>query len=275
LGTHIAGRVTTLATCWKIVREDETVLGFTDHDRNLTYDGVVYKANTGYDRTNLVQNIDLGVNNQEITSILDSAAITANDIRAQKYVNAAIYVFTVNWADLTMGIIKLQRGWIGEIRMEDDKYIADLRGLASALDQNILRLISPECDADFGDTRCGYDLTLVKQSGAIDVAVNQKTFTTTGIIYSAANVFDEGKVTFTSGANLGVTYEIKTSTVDGTVSLYTLAPFTIANGDTIDIWKGCDKREVTCKAYSNYVNFRGCPDVIGRDALYEYPDAKA
>jgi hypothetical protein len=35
LAQHLAGEVTTLATCWKITRRDGAVLGFTDHVRDL------------------------------------------------------------------------------------------------------------------------------------------------------------------------------------------------------------------------------------------------
>ena len=45
LAQHLAGEVTTLATCWKITRRDGIVLGFTDHVRDLQIDGVVtYKG---------------------------------------------------------------------------------------------------------------------------------------------------------------------------------------------------------------------------------------
>jgi hypothetical protein len=48
LQTHIAGEVTTLATCWKMTRRDATVLGFTDHDADIVFDSVTYKAATGF-----------------------------------------------------------------------------------------------------------------------------------------------------------------------------------------------------------------------------------
>ena len=35
LAQHLAGQVTTLATCWKITRRDGVVLGFTDHVLDL------------------------------------------------------------------------------------------------------------------------------------------------------------------------------------------------------------------------------------------------
>jgi hypothetical protein len=39
---HIEGGATTLATCWKIVRTDEAVFGFTDHDQVLRFGGTDY-----------------------------------------------------------------------------------------------------------------------------------------------------------------------------------------------------------------------------------------
>ena len=42
LQAHIDLEVTTLALCWKVTRRDAVVEGWTDHDENITYDGVVY-----------------------------------------------------------------------------------------------------------------------------------------------------------------------------------------------------------------------------------------
>ena len=51
LATHLAGPVTTLATCWRISRIDGKAFFFTDHDRDLSFEGNVYKASSGYSRT--------------------------------------------------------------------------------------------------------------------------------------------------------------------------------------------------------------------------------
>src|ERR687897_444924 len=40
LAQHLAGEVTTLATCWKVTRRDGVVLGFIDHVRDLALDRV-------------------------------------------------------------------------------------------------------------------------------------------------------------------------------------------------------------------------------------------
>ncbi|WP_439580802.1 baseplate hub domain-containing protein, partial [Elioraea sp.] len=48
LAAHLAGALTTLATCWRVARRDGTLFGFTDHDRDLVVDGLTYRARTGY-----------------------------------------------------------------------------------------------------------------------------------------------------------------------------------------------------------------------------------
>jgi len=42
LQAHLNSGTTTLCWCWKIVRNDGTTLGFTDHDAPVTFDGVTY-----------------------------------------------------------------------------------------------------------------------------------------------------------------------------------------------------------------------------------------
>ena len=39
---HLAGGVTTLARCWRVVRRDGVSLGFTDHDGDLVFNGVTF-----------------------------------------------------------------------------------------------------------------------------------------------------------------------------------------------------------------------------------------
>jgi hypothetical protein len=69
LAQHLAGEVTTLATCWQITRRDGTVLGFTDHVRDLEVDGVTYKAASGYTRTAIRGTADLAVDNLDVESV--------------------------------------------------------------------------------------------------------------------------------------------------------------------------------------------------------------
>jgi hypothetical protein len=48
LQSHLDTGATTLAWCWRVTRGDGGVLGFTDHDRDLTFDGTTFQAATGF-----------------------------------------------------------------------------------------------------------------------------------------------------------------------------------------------------------------------------------
>ena len=47
LAAHIEAGATTLCHCWSLTRRDGLVLGFTDHDRKLSFDGIDFAATTG------------------------------------------------------------------------------------------------------------------------------------------------------------------------------------------------------------------------------------
>lgn len=274
LNTHAQQDVTTLATCWRVERTDGVTLAFTDHDRDIVYDSITYLSDTGFSKTDLKHDSDLSVSTMDIQGVLNSPEITEADLRAQRYYGAVIYVFIINWADTSQGIIKLQKGWLGEVVPQDGIYVAELRGLADAYKNNILEIVSPECQADFGDTRCGFDIATVTFSGSVNTVTDRRQFTTSGITHSSDNQYQAGKVTFTSGLNNGITYEVKSSTAsNGEIKLYLKATFTIAPGDTLDVAQGCLKTKQNCKDYNNFPRFRGFPFVIGVDRLMQYPDS--
>ena len=48
LQSHLNTGTTTLAWCWRVTRSDGIRLGFTDHDRDLVFDGTLFEAATGF-----------------------------------------------------------------------------------------------------------------------------------------------------------------------------------------------------------------------------------
>ena len=155
LAAHLAGPVTTLATCWRITRVDGQEFFFTDHDRDLAFEGEVYKASSGYSRTAIANDASLGVDNLDVEGVFDSEAITEQELRAGLFDQAEVRIFLVNWADSSMGALRMRRGWFGEVVLtEQGVFRTELRGLSQALSQRIGELYSPECRADLGDHRC-------------------------------------------------------------------------------------------------------------------------
>ncbi len=48
LAAHLAGDATTVCHCWRVTRRDGTVIGFTEHDRDLPVDGTLCRAASGF-----------------------------------------------------------------------------------------------------------------------------------------------------------------------------------------------------------------------------------
>ncbi len=78
---------------------------------------------------------------------------------------------------------------------------------------------------------------------------------------SAADTYDQGTVTFESGANVGVSRTVRQSTTSGLILSRPL-DYLPAVGDGFVVYKGCDKTMATCQArFNNLANFRGFPFV--------------
>lgn len=273
LAAHIAGETTTLATCWKVTRTDGTVLGFTDHDQNITVGSVIYEASSGYTRSAIHTIADLSVDNLDIQSALDSDTLVAEDLRDGLWDNAEVEIFFVNWQNLSQGQIMLKRGTIGQVELQDGIFKAELRGLTQALQQQIVELYTPDCRADLGDARCKVDLGPLTVTGTVTAATDRYGFTDSSRT-EADGYWNGGLVTWNGGANDGRKMEIGTS-ANGVFTLFLPMSGNIAVGDTYSLQPGCDKTFATCKTrYSNANNFRGEPYVPGTDQTLQYPDSR-
>jgi len=275
LAQHLAGEVTTLATCWKITRRDGVVLGFTDHVRNLEVDGVTYQAASGYTRTAIRSTADLAVDNLDVESVFSDGGITEVDLRTGRYDFAEIRMFLLNYEDLGQGILKLRRGWLGEVTIRDGMYVAELRGMTQKLLMTVGEVYAPDCAADLGDARCGVDLAALEESGTVSAVSSITAFQTS--LVQATGWYDGGELIWTSGANAGQTVAVRSwDAATSTLTLFLPALYPIQAGDPFIVRPGCDKTFATCQAkFDNAVNFRGFPHVPGNDQVLGYPDAQS
>lgn len=268
LATHLEGEVTTLAYCWKLTRRDGAVLGFTDHDRDLVVDGQLYAAATGMSPSAVSASAGLKVDELDIEGMLDSEAIAQEDILDGTYDYAEVTLFLVNYNAPEDGTLVLRTGWLGELTLKGGQFIAEVRGLTQSLQQSIGEIYSATCRADFGDARCKAELEDYTFSGAI-TAVNGLYGFSDSALTQVDGYFANGRVTFTSGANAGVTVLVKEFTDK---QFYFALPLRRVpeEGDAYEAVAGCDKTHGTCHArFANIVNFRGEPFVPGTDKLLE------
>jgi uncharacterized phage protein (TIGR02218 family) len=263
---HLAGEVTSLAICWQLTLVGGTVMGFTDHTSDLTISSVLYKAATGFSPTSVETKDKFSVDNLDVAGILDAASITEADIMAGKYDFAEILIFMVNVTDLTQGIITHRRGWLGEVSLKNGQFVAEVRGLAQKLQQNIVELFSPTCRAVFGDTRCKANLASYTVGGTVNTITSRQVFISTAMT-QAAGYFSGGEIQWLTGANAGRRMEIK-QFGNTQFTLVLPMPNNVAVGDTFNAIAGCDKTIGTCASrFNNALNFRGEPYVPGMDKM--------
>ena len=271
LAAHLAGEVTTLATCWKLTRRDAVTLGFTDLDADIVFGGVTYRAASGFSPTAIETTSDFAADNLDVEGMISASAITEADLQAGRYDFAEIEIFKVNYRDLSQGIIYLRRGWLGEVSLRRQHFVAEVRGLTQLLAQNIGELYSPSCRASFGDGRCKIDLAMHRVSGSVTSVISKQEFIDSGRL-EPSGTFSAGVVTFSSGANAGISIEVKEyiKAASGRVICVLPLPYALLAGDSYTMTKGCDKTLKTChERYNNLLNFRGEPHVPGIDRMLE------
>lgn len=271
--THLAQEVTTLTTCWKMTRRDSTVMGFTSHDRDIVVDSVTYKAASGFTPTAIASSSALNVDNLDLEGMLTDQSITEADIMAGLYDFAEIEIFMVNYAAPEDGQVMLRRGWLGEVSFSGNHFIAEVRGLTQALTQTVGELFSPSCRASLGDSRCGVDLASHTVTGNVTSTASSQEFVDS-TRDEVSGIFTGGVVSFTSGANDGLSMEVKEYILQagsgGRVILAMPMPYAIAASDSYSLVKGCDKTLATCRdRFANVANFRGEPHVPGMDRILE------
>lgn len=275
LQAHLDTRETTLAWCWSIRRTDNVVLGFTNHDRDLTFDNVTYKASTGFLGTEVEARLGMSVDNMDVFGAMDSENILESDIAAGRYDNALVILYLVNWQDVSERVV-MKQGNVGNIKRGKTAFEGELRGLSHETQQPQGRLYNYKCDALLGDSRCKRVLTssTFTGTGTITSTTENARMIVSGINSYASRWFEHGKITMTSGTNNGLTREVKGHLIEqGTVllSVWEPFPFLIAANDTFTIVAGCDKLFKTCKAkFQNEVNFRGFPHVPGNKIIQQY-----
>ncbi|RMH39770.1 MAG: DUF2163 domain-containing protein, partial [Alphaproteobacteria bacterium] len=132
LNAHLKGGATTLCHCWSVERRDGWVRGFTDHDRDLVFEGITFHADTGLAATAVARTLGLSVDNTEASGLLRDAAITDADILAGRFDGAKVRAWLVNWADPEARRL-IFAGEFGEVQRTGEAFSAELRGLAERL----------------------------------------------------------------------------------------------------------------------------------------------
>ncbi len=275
LQARLAGGVTTLCYCWRVTRHDGTVLGFTEHDRDITAAGTLFEAGTGFTASRMEQSLGLSIDNLQAAGALSSAGITEADILAGRYDDAAVDLFWVDWTDPTT-FVQIGSGNLGELKREGLAFSAELRSLAHRLNQKIGSTYARQCEASLGDAHCRVDLTqpALNVTFTATTSGTSRVLVVTGLSTYASDWFTDGTLVFATGANAAIPFEVKshrrTSGIDQ-LELWLPPPFPVAASDAGTVLAGCRKTLAVCGSkFDNIANFRGFPHIPGSDAVTRY-----
>ncbi len=275
LQAHLDSGATTLCWCWRLTRRDGITLGFTDHDRDLTFDGTTFEAAAGFTATEIKDAVGLGIDNLDVEGALQSGRLDEAQLSGGAFDDARIEIFRVNWQDVSQRLL-MRYGSLGEVKRTGGAFTAEVRGLAHYLGQPKGRLYQYTCDADLGDARCGVALSnpLLRGDGIVTIAASARGFAASGLDTFANGWFARGLLTFTSGVNNGRDMEVKLHDLSAgvvTIELWQELAATPATGDSFTITAGCDRHLATCRdRFANVANFRGFPHMPGNDFVTSF-----
>lgn len=279
--THLDSGVTTLCWCWRLIRTDGTMMGFTDHDEDVIFDGENYEAAAGFSGTAVDSDLGMSVPSMEVEGVLNSDNLTEEDLAAGLWDNADIELWRVNW-QLPVQRVRIRKGTIGEVSRDHFNFMAELRGLTHELNQPVGRTYKYSCDASLGDARCKLLLEdpRYKATGTVvSLLGSDRWLECSGLDAYTTNWFTGGIMTWATGDNQGIKSEVRLHTLSpGQVQLemWFPTPYPTRVGDTFTVKVGCDKQAGTCRyKFNNLVNFRGFPHMPAPDRIFSYPDSNA
>ena len=287
---HLDEGVTTLTACWKITRLDNEIFCFTEGTRELEIDGFTYLPQGGFLRSAFANDSTMNASNMEAMGYFDDDTILETDLRAGLFVGARVEVFYVNWADLTMGVIPIMVGRLGQTHYSSaGVFKTELRGLAAQMAQPIGEVYTPLCRSDLGDPD-GCGIMLYPETVPRSTLIRAQELSTTEA-YEVWRVADPGipavdgdgkpdsrtyhDVVFvctTEGTTAGVVpaydYTVGNETTDGTAVFLAQEAWvrsgeiaTVTNSSTVTVtWEYTDPRLVDSSFANGVLTFETGPN---------------
>ena len=261
----------TIATFVKITRLDNTVLGYSDHDKEITLDTVTYTPSPALQRISMNLRNNAEVSNQEFLGTWD-VDLDEEDLKNGLYDDASIDVFRADWSGGTTDTVIIFRGTLGLIQWTDEGFRADIHSKMQQLQKQIGLIYTSKCRHKLFEQNDNTNVgacTLAALSFQRNSTVTNNTSKIQFDSFDLSPAVDNdwaanGRLIWTSGLNAGTEYTIKSHTTgaEETFVLFLPTVFSINNGDSFTVSAGCDKTFDTCKTkFSNQVNFGGFPHI--------------
>lgn len=265
---------TTLCWCWRLTRRSGVRLGFTDHDRNLTFDGTTFEASAGFTASEIRDSLGLSVDNLEVESALrrrPGRSLAAGDFDDTTRGNLPCRLDGYDAARLDAAGIA-RRVYVVPAPPSPPRSVASLTTCSSRKAESSNTLATPHSATH----------AAVSTSHRHDIAARERSRSPRRSVRSphrgsqrsptAGSSKDFSRRPLAPMRWLLQRDQAPHPHCNGR-NLRTVAADAVAHhtGDTFTVTAGCDKLIATCRdKFANTVNYRGFPHMPGNDTIASY-----
>ncbi len=255
----------------------------TNAQQDITYGGYTYRAAQygAWERGNVISVADFSLESHamELSVVAGSSVLYPGSseplmsvIWAGLFDGATVNVNTVymqpgTWGDV-IGALSLFAGSIVNVQeLGRSKAQFEVRDWMYLLNLKIpQRIIQPSCPHTLFDPSCTLSQTAFGLANTVGAGSTQSVIqagaawpTTDHLGNSTASpYFQQGKIIFTSGQNVGLAAQVVTEGANGSLTLMAPLIFPVATGDAFTAYPGCDKQLATCTGkFQNQIHFGG------------------
>lgn len=267
----------TLAFGMKMIRSgDGDISGWTEHDipTTVTVDGspLLLSPANAVVISSIARNAGFAVDNLEISILKFDDYMTKVDVYDGFWDSSEFFIFQYNYAAPNEAVIPWIAGTLGNFKPLFGSFNIELRDWRQYLQQDTTRITQANCDSDFGDPlTCGKNLVGLTYGAAVTSVTNEYQFTASSLA-QPTGAFNDGRMIWTSGNNIGKERKIQTHATGGVLSVSMPVLRVINIGDTFTVIEGCGKTRQNCIDHGNILNFRGFDQKDSADTLSGAPE---
>lgn len=268
-------KIDSATTCyvWRIECRDGRSFRFTDHDEELELNGELYQPTDGFSPAGIERSIGLSIDNSQALGAISLSGIDSVEFERGVFDYASFQLWLVNWRNVNENSLRFA-GFLGKVNYSEGNFTCELQSQSSLLNQTKGRIYQNNCDASFGDLRCGIDLSDPRYfgTGVCIGSSDNGVILLLGLSEYSAGWFEGGKVKYIGSASQEVWGNVRFDKGNGSIREIYLSETHVVQaqvGLEVQVFVGCDRRLQTCESkFANARNFRGFPFIPGDDWVF-------
>jgi uncharacterized phage protein (TIGR02218 family) len=253
---------------------DGTVLRLTNADVPITFSGNTFATRPLVTRGKCRTIIGVEVDTLEVSIYPQASNLLTGVIWQQAARQGALdgawikveRAFITTWPAV-VGTLVAFYGRVGDVDVLRSEIKFQVRSALELLNIQMPRnLYQAVCLNTLYDTSCQAVKAASTATASVSASPTASGFTTA--LGQSPGYFEQGVLTFTSGANVGLKRTVK-AFAGGAFTFVSPWPTAPAIGDTFSAFAGCNKTLGTCTAkFGNIAHFRGFPEIPVPETVY-------